>query len=312
MLTVVVRRILLAIPTMIALTALLFFSLTALLGSPAAMMLGQEASAEAIAAMNTQYGFDRPLYIQYFDWITSAIRGDFGRSHTTQQSVASAILPSVAVTLELAVLAIVLATLAAVITNTLPAGRRVLGPFVVGANLVGITVPNFMLGISFIFIFSVGLGWLPSTGWVPWSAGVLTHLKHMILPVLTLSAYYFGVFSIVYRAEYRDVEKRLFIQAARAKGVSRSRVAFRHALPNAILPVITFVGLSMGQLTGGAVVTETVFSMPGIGRLLVSSIGSHDFPVMLAIAMMIVIGVVLMNLLADIAYTIVNPQIRLD
>ena len=166
MLTVIVRRLLLAIPTMIALTALLFFSLTALLGSPAALMLGQDASPEAIAALNARYGFDRPLYVQYFDWITSAARGDFGRSHTTQQSVASAVLPCILVTLELAVLAIVLAAVAAVVTNTLPAGRRVLGPVVVGANLIGITVPNFMLGISLIFVFSVGLGWLPSTGWI--------------------------------------------------------------------------------------------------------------------------------------------------
>jgi len=311
MLTVVVRRFLLAIPTMITLTALLFFSLTAILGSPAALMLGQDASPEAIAALNARYGFNRPLYVQYFDWITSAARGDFGRSHTTQQSVAAAILPCILVTLELAALAIVLAAVAAVVTNTLPVGRHTLGPLVVAANLIGITVPNFMLGISLIFVFSVGLGWLPSTGWSPWSLGAFEHLKHMILPVVTLSAYYFGVFSIVYRAEYRDVEKRLFVQAARAKGISRSRVAFRHALPNAILPVITFVGLSMGQLTGGAVVTETLFSMPGIGRLLVSSIASHDFPVMLAIAMMIVVGVVLMNLLADIAYTVANPQIRI-
>jgi len=312
MLTAIIRRILLAIPTMIALTALLFFSLSAFLGSPAAMMLGQDASVESIAALNAQYGFDRPLYVQYFDWITSAIRADFGRSHATQQSVVSAILPALAVTLELAVLSMVLAALTAVFTNTAPAGRRIVGPFVVGANLVAITVPNFMLGISLIFVFSVALGWLPTTGWMPWSEGALLHLKHLILPVLTLSAYYFGVFSIVYRAEYRDVEKRLFIQAARAKGISRSRVAFRHALPNAILPVITFIGLSMGQLTGGAVVTETVFSMPGVGRLLVGSIASHDFPVMLAIAMMIVVGVVVMNLLADIAYTIVNPLIRIS
>ena len=311
MLTAIIRRIVLSIPTMIALTALLFFSLSALLGSPAAMMLGQDASAEAIAAVNARYGFDRPLYVQYLDWIMSAIRGDFGRSHSTQQSVVSAILPALAVTLELAVVSMVLAALTAVVTNTVPAGRRIVGPFVVGANLIAITVPNFMLGISLIFVFSVALGWLPTTGWTPWSEGALVHLKHLILPVLTLSAYYFGVFSIVYRAEYRDVEKRLFIQAARAKGISRSRVAFRHALPNAILPVITFIGLSMGQLTGGAVVTETVFSMPGVGRLLVGSIASHDFPVMLAIAMMIVVGVVVMNLLADIAYTIVNPQIRI-
>ena len=311
MLTIVIRRMLLAIPTMIALTALLFFSLTALLGSPAAIMLGQDASTDAIAAINKRYGFDRPLYVQYLDWIASAVRGDFGRSYVTQQSVVSAVLPSIAVSLELAVLAMLMAAVTAVVTNTLPAGRRIVGPFVVGANLVAITVPNFMLGISLIFFFSVGLGWLPTTGWAPWTEGALVHLKHLILPVLTLSAYYFGVFSIIYRAEYRDVEKRLFIQAARAKGISRSRVAFRHALPNAILPVITVIGLSMGQLAGGAVVTETVFSMPGIGRLLVASIGSHDFPVMLAIAMIIVVGVVVMNLLADIAYTIVNPLIRI-
>ena len=311
MLTIIIRRIVLAIPTMIALTALLFFSLTSLLGSPAAMMLGQDASTEAVAAINAQYGFGRPLYVQYFDWITSAIGGDFGRSYATQQSIRSAVLPAIAVTLELALMAMVLAAVTAVVTNTVPAGRRIVSPFVVGANLIAITVPNFMLGISLIFVFSVGLGWLPTTGWMPWSEGTLVHLKHLILPVLTLSAYYFGVFSIIYRAEYRDVEKRLFIQAARAKGISRSRVAFRHALPNAILPVITFIGLSMGQLTGGAVVTETVFSMPGIGRLLVASIASRDFPVMLAIAMMIVVGVVFMNLLADIAYTIVNPQIRI-
>ena len=312
MLTIVIRRVLLAIPTMIALTALLFFSLTALLGSPAAIMLGQDASTEAVAAINARYGFDRPLYVQYFAWITSAIHGDLGRSHVTQQSVVSAILPAIAVSLELAVLAMMLAAVTAVLSNTLPTGRRIVGPFVVSANLIAITVPNFMLGISLIFIFSVGLGWLPSTGWAPWSEGAFVHLKHLILPVLTLSAYYFGLFSIIYRAEYRDVEKRLFIQAARAKGISRSRVAFRHALPNAILPVITLIGLSMGQLAGGAVVTETVFSMPGIGRLLVASIASHDFPVMLAIAMLIVMGVVVMNLLADIAYTIINPQIRID
>jgi peptide/nickel transport system permease protein len=132
----------------------------------------------------------------------------------------------------------------------------------------------------------------------------------MVMPVLTLSAYYFGAFSIVYRAEYQDVIQRPFIGVARARGLSEWRVAFRHAAPNAILPVITFVGISIGQLTGGAVVTETIFSMPGTGRLFVASIEGRDFPVMLAIGMLIVVGVVLMNLLADIAYTIANPQIR--
>ena len=167
-----------------------------------------------------------------------------------------------------------------------------------------------MLGVSLIFVLSVKLNLLPSTGWVPWSDGIGVHLQHMIMPVVTLSAYYFGAFSIVYRAEYQSVIQRQFIRVAHAKGLGEWRVAFRHAAPNAILPVITFVGISIGQLTGGAVVTETIFSMPGTGRLFVASIEARDFPVMLAIGMLIVVGVVMMNLLADIGYAVVNPQIR--
>ena len=312
MLALIVRRLLIAVPTALALSALLFFAVSGLLGSPAGMLLGQEASPEAIAELNARYGFDRPIHVQYLDWLGSALTGDFGRSFTTRQSVADAIVPAIPVSLELAFWAILIATIGAVVLNSIPVARRPIGTCVTGLNLLGITVPNFMLGISLIFVLSVTLGWLPSTGWVPWSEGVGVHLEHLIMPVLTLSAYYFGAFSIVFRAEQRDVYHRLFIQVARAKGLSEWVVAFKHALPNAILPVITFIGLSMGQLTGGAVVTETVFSMPGIGRLFVSSIAGHDFPVMLSIGMIIVFGVVLMNLLADIFYTIVNPQIRFD
>ena len=311
MLTVIARRLLLAIPTALLITLLLYVSVSVLLGSPAGMMLGQDASPQAIAELNHRYGFDRPVAVQYASWLAHALQGDLGRSYVTQQPVASAVLPALPVTFELAFLAVLLATLSATVLNSVPVARRALTPTVVGLNLVGITVPNFMIGISLIFVFAVTLGWLPTTGWVPWSAGVLDHFRHILLPVITLSAYYFGAFSIVFRAEQRDVYRRLFVQVARAKGLSEWGVAFRHVLPNAVLPVITFVGLSMGQLTGGAVVTETVFSMPGTGRLFVSSIAGHDFPVMLAIGMLIIVGVIVMNLLADIAYTIVNPQIRL-
>ena len=310
MLRLVLTRLLLLIPTVAAISALLFFSVTALLGSPAAMMLGEDASPDAVAALNARYGFDRPVLEQFLSWAWRALQGDLGESYATRQGVGQAIAASLPVTLELALLAIVLATFASVAMNTVPVARRVIGPLVTAVNLVGITVPNFMLGITLIFVFSVWLGWLPSTGWAPWSAGVFTHLRHMALPVLTLSAYYFGVFSIVYRAEYRDVAERMFMRVARAKGLTEWRVAFRHALPNAIAPVITFVGISLGQLTGGAVVTETIFSMPGIGRLFVGSIAGHDFPVMLAVGMLIVAGVVVMNLLADIAHAAVNPTIR--
>jgi peptide/nickel transport system permease protein len=311
-LTHIARRLLLAIPTLLALTALLFFSITKLLGTPATMMLGEDASPAAIAELNARYGFDRPAHVQYFDWLGKAVTGDFGRSYTSQDPVGAAIAGALPVTLELACWSILLAVVAATGLNSLPNARPLLRRLVVFANLVGITTPNFILGIGLIFLFSVQLGWLPTTGWAPWSDGIGTHLRHMIMPVLTLSAYYFGAFSLVYRVEFADVYRRLYIRTARAKGLSPTKVAFKHALPNAILPVITFAGLSMGHLTGGAVVTETVFSMPGIGRLFVAAIAGRDFPVMLGVGMVVVVGVVIMNLLADILYTLVNPQIRLE
>jgi peptide/nickel transport system permease protein len=312
MLALIIRRVLFAVPTMLAMTALLFFSVTTLLGSPAAVMLGENATPQAIAALNARYGFDRPALVQYWDWLSRAVQGDFGRSFTTQQKVSDAVLPAIPITLELAFWSILVAALLAITLNSIPVARRLLDPGVTAVNVVGVTVPNFMLGISLIFLFSITLGWLPTTGWVPWSEGVADHLTHMILPVLTLSAYYFGAFSFLFRAERREVYRKLFVQVARAKGLSEWKVSFKHALPNAALPVVTFAGLAMGQLTGGAVVTETVFSMPGIGRLFVSSIASHDFPTMLAISMIVVTGVVAMNLLADIVYTMLNPQIRLE
>jgi peptide/nickel transport system permease protein len=306
----IVRRVVLMLFTAIVVSALLFFTVTQLLGSPAEMMLGQDASPQAVAALNAAYGFDQPAVMQYLHWLGGAVTGDLGRSYTTQQSVAEAIAARAPVTLELSFWSIALAVTAAVLSNTIPVGGRPLRALVTAANLVGITVPNFMLGVSLIFVLSVKLNLLPSTGWVPWSEGIGVHLQHMIMPAVTLSAYYFGAFSIVYRAEYQNVVQRQFIRVAYAKGLGDWRVAFRHAAPNAILPVITFLGISIGQLTGGAVVTETIFSMPGTGRLFVASIEARDFPVMLAIGMLIVVGVVMMNLLADIGYEVVNPQIR--
>jgi peptide/nickel transport system permease protein len=312
MLSIVARRLLLAVPNVVLISALLFFSVSGLLGSPAALMLGEDASRQAIAELNARMGFDQPLYVQYLHWMNGALHGDFGRSYTTQQSVADAILPRIPVTAELAFLAILVATLSATIVNSITTGRRLVQPVAVALGLIGITVPNFMLGISLIYVLSVELGWLPSTGWAPWSDGVVEHFTHLVMPVLTLSAFYFGSFSVVFRAEYEAVRHRLYVQVARAKGLSETAVSFKHVLPNSILPVITYVGITLGQLTGGAVVTESVFSVPGTGSLFVSAILSRDFPVMLAISMLIIVGVVVMNLLADLLYTVANPQIRLD
>ena len=312
MLTAIVRRVLLVIPNIVLLTALLFWSVFSLLGTPVEMMLGRDADPATIEALNARYGFDRPVYEQYLSWMWNALQGDFGRSYVTRQSVADAILQRILVTLEIAGLAVALAVVATAVMNSIPVARRAIGSANTGLSLVGITVPNFMLGISLIYLFSVQLGWLPTTGWVDWSEGFVTHCKHIVMPVLTLSAFFFGSFSLVYRAEYRSIQQQLFIKVTRAKGLSEWGVSFKHALPNSIMPVITYAGLSLGQMTGGAVVTETVFSVPGMGRLFVDSITSHDFPVMLAVGMIIIVGVVLLNLLADILYTVVNPRIRLE
>jgi peptide/nickel transport system permease protein len=312
MLLILLKRLLWAIPSSIAITAILFFSVAGLLGNPAALMLGQDATAQRIAELSAQLGFDRPLVVQYFDWISKAAMGDFGRSYSTQQTVAEAILPRLPVTLELGFLAILLSCVVAVGVNTLTVGRSVVRPIATALAVLGITLPNFALGLTLIFIFSVHLGWLPSIGWAPWSEGAYEHFRHILLPVVTLSAYYYGSFTLIYRSEFDAVSKRIFVRVARAKGLTETSVAFKHVMPNAILPVITYVGLSLGQLMGGAVVTEALFSIPGIGSLLVSSILAKDFPVMLAVGMITIAAVVVMNALADACYSIANPQIRVS
>jgi peptide/nickel transport system permease protein len=310
MLATIGRRLVWAVPNCILITAILFFCVAGLLGSPAALMLGRDATPDSIAELNARLGFDRPLFVQYLDWVSSALVGDFGRSFSTHQTVAQAILPRIPVTLEIGILAIGLATVTSITFSSLriPLARTM----ATALAIFGITVPNFVLGLALIFLFSVGLGWLPSVGWSPWSSGIDTHFKHILMPVITLSAYYYGSFTLVYQAEYDAVRKRLFTRVAKAKGLSEWQVSSRHVLPNSILPVITYMGISLGQLMGGAVVTETLFSIPGIGSLFVDSILARDYPVMLAIGMIIIVTVVVMNILADILYVFANPQIRIE
>lgn len=305
------RRLAWVLPNIVVLTFLLFATTSGWLGSPAAMMLGTDASPAAIAELNARFGFDDPIVVQYLRWAGGALTGEFGRSYSTQQPVAAMIAPAFPVTIELALWAILLAVVTSVGLNSLVVARGVVGAISTGFSIIGVTIPNFMLGATLITIFSVWLGWLPTTGWVPWEEGAGLHLKHLILPVVTLFAFYFGSFSMVYRAEYRAVERQLFVRVAAAKGLSDSAVSFRHVLPSAVLPVITYVGLTLGQLVGGAVVTETVFSIPGLGRLFVTAIGSYDYPVMLAVGSIILVGVMVTNLLADLALAAMNPQIRL-
>jgi peptide/nickel transport system permease protein len=307
---VVLRRLALLLPNLVLLTFLVFAAMTSWFGSPSLMMLGRDATPEAVHAMDAEFGFDKPLVTQYLHWLGRAVHGDFGRSYATQQGVGAMISPAIPVTLELSVIAIVLAVMLSVGVNSLVTGRRVIAPVATGASILGVTIPNFMLGATLIWLFAIRLRWFPTTGWVPWSRGAGPHLWHLVLPVLTLCAFYTSAFSMVYRAQYRSVSRQLFVRAARAKGLTETRVSFAHVLPNAVLPVITYAGLSLGQLVGGAVVTETVFSIPGMGRLLVSAITSYDYPVILALTLIILTAVAVANLGADLLYARINPQVR--
>ncbi len=311
MLAILARRLVWAIPGGIVITALLFASLAGLIGSPAALMLGRDATAQSIAELNVRLGFDRPIATQYLDWMGHALRGDLGRSYVTHQSVVEAVLPRLPVTLEIGLLALVLATIAAIVLNSLTGARALIRPLATLLAVIGITLPNFVLGLGLIYLLCVTLEWLPSVGWSAWSNGVPDHATHILLPVLTLSAYYYGSLTLVFRAEYDAVARRLFIRAVKAKGLSDQQVSWRHTMPNALLPVITTIGLSMGQLVGGAVVTESLFSIPGIGSLLVDSILSRDYPVVLAIGMIVVFSVVIANAAADALYAAANPQVRI-
>lgn len=310
MLAMILSRIAIMIPNVIILTFLLFAATTSFLGTPAAIMLGEDASREAIAELNARLGFDGPLLTRYWDWMTSALSGDFGRSYSTQQSVSAMVAAALPLTLELGLWAIVVAVAGTALINSIPVFRGVVERVTSGISIIGITVPNFFLGLLLIYFLSVQLRWLPTTGWAPWSEGVITHLRHMILPVATLCTFYFSSFSIVFKAEYKSIENSLFITSARSKGISEARISYRHILPNSMMPLITYAGLSLGQLVGGAVVTETVFSMPGMGRLLVDAISARDFPVMLGVGMIIIVGVMFLNLLADLTYGLVNPLVR--
>lgn len=312
MLRFAVNRLLWSIPSILVMSALLYFCIGGMLGTPSIFLLGMDATPEAIAELDAKLGFDRPIYVQYFDWLSRAVTGDLGTSYITRKPVVDAILERLPITLELSLLAIGFAVAVAVVANTAAMRSRV-GNFVIDmVAVVGITLPNFVLGTFLIYLFSVYLGLLPSLGWSPWRDGLGQHFLHLLLPVLTLSGYMFGAATLIYRPELNAALDQPFVRQARSKGASLQRVAFRHVMPNAILPVVSYVGITIGQIIGGAVVTETLFSVPGLGALFVDSITGRDFPLMLAMGALLITSVVLMSAVTDIVYTFLNPQIRIQ
>ena len=306
MIRFVVRRILLTIPVVFGVATLVFSLIHLVPGDPAQAMLGDGASAQDIAELHKSLGLDRPLLDQYATFLRQALRGDLGTSFRTGQPVTTMIVERVPATAELAVAAMFVAILIALPLGIIAAVWR--GTAVdYGAMtfaLAGVSIPNFWLGPLLAIVFAVELGWLPVSG-----RGTIAHL---VLPAVSLGLALAAILARMTRASLLDELRELYVRAARARGVSRAVAVTGHALRNSMVPLLTIVALQFGAVLTGAVITETIFAWPGIGRLLIQSIGFRDYPLVQGCILLIAVTYVTVNLVTDLMYGVLDPRIRLE
>ncbi|MGI4839424.1 MAG: ABC transporter permease [Janthinobacterium lividum] len=312
MLTFIFRRLLSAIPTLI-LVSLFVFTLQKLLpGDPVLAMAGEERDPAVMAYLRDKYRLNDPVPLQYLHWVGNVLQGDFGTSLRTEQPVTVLLASKLPVTLELAVLALLIALLIGIPTGVISAVRK--GTAVdYGANifaLSGISIPHFWLGIVLIMIFAVKLQWLPASGFVPLGEDVGQNLKTLILPAFVLGAGLSGVLMRHTRSAMLEVLRADYVRTARAKGLLPRTVILKHALRNALMPIVTLTTLLFGELLGGAVLTEQVFSIPGFGKMIVDAVFNRDYAVVQGVVLCVAIGFLLLNLLADVLYRLINPRLR--
>lgn len=301
-----IRRLLLTIPVLFGVATLVFSLIHLVPGDPVQAMLGESASPQDITELRGRLGLDRPLLVQYGAFLSGVAHGDLGASLRTNQTVTAAIAERMPATLELAFAAMCVAILIAIPLGIVAAVRA--GTHVDHAAttlaLVGISMPNFWLGPLLAILFSVTLGWLPVSG-----RGTAAHL---VLPAITLGAPLAAVIARMTRASVIEELRELYVLAARARGLSRARAVLRHAFRNSLIPIVTVLGLQFGAVLTGAVITETIFAWPGVGRLLIQSISFRDYPLVQGCILLIAITYVTMNLLTDLAYGFLDPRIRFD
>lgn len=308
----ILRRIASTVPVMLIVAALVFLMLRLTPGDPAAIIAGDNANADQIAAIRNRLGLDAPLLLQFFQWLGNLLRGDFGESFYFKKTVAELIASRLEPTLALSVATIVLAVVIAVPLGVLAAYKRgtIVDKVVMGFSVLGFSVPVFVIGYSLIYLFAIQLNWLPVQGYQRIGDGFGGFLQRLLMPALTLSVIYIALIARMTRASVIDVLEEDYIRTARAKGQSELKVLFRHALRNASVPIVTVIGLGIALLIGGVVVTESVFSIPGLGRLTVDAVLARDFPTIQAVILLFSLVYVLVNLAVDVAYTALDPRIR--
>ena len=312
MLIFILRRLLSALPTLI-LVSLFVFTLQKLLpGDPVQAMAGEERDPAVMEYLREKYRLNDPVPLQYVQWVGNVLQGDFGTSLRTEQPVTTLLASKLPVTLELAVLALIIALLIGIPTGVISAVRKGTATDY-AANvfaLSGISIPHFWLGILLIMIFAVKLQWLPASGFVPLGEDVGQNLKTLILPAFVLGAGLSGVLMRHTRSAMLEVLRADYVRTARAKGLFPRTVILKHALRNALMPIVTLTTLLFGELLGGAVLTEQVFSIPGFGKMIVDAVFNRDYAVVQGVVLCVAIGFLLLNLLADVLYRLINPRLR--
>ena len=308
------KRLLIGLATLVVASLVVFGVLEILPGDPARLMLGFEATEDAVQALRVEMGLDQPLLWRYLDWVGGLLTLDFGRSYTYSVPVIDLVSERVVVSLPLAVIALLLSTAIAIPVGVFSASRRgrPADTISMGAAQVGVAVPNFWFALLLIYVFAVWLRLVPAGGFPGWSAGVWPALKALMLPAVALALPQAAILARVTRSALLEVLGEDYIRTARAKGMPRRTVLWRHALRNAMIPVLTILGLQFAFLLAGTIIIENVFYLPGLGRLIFQAITQRDLIVVESVVMLLVASVIVVNLLVDLSYALVDPRLRVN
>lgn len=308
----ILRRLVALVLTLLAAALVIFVVLEILPGDPAAVTLGLNAAPEALTALRAEMGLDKPAVLRFFIWLGGLITGDLGQSYTYRVPVLQLITERMAVTLPLALMAIALAMAIGIPLGMLAASRhgRLADAGVMAFAQAGLAIPNFWFGLLLVLVFAVGLGWLPAGGFPGWQAGIGTSLKALLMPALALALPQAAIIARVTRSSMLDTLQEDFVRTARAKGLSEGTTMRRHALRNALIPVVTILGLQFSVLIAGAIIIENVFALPGLGRLVFQAIAQHDLIVVKDLVMLFAGLAILINFAVELLYGLIDPRLR--
>ena len=312
MLSFALRRLAALLVTLAVASAVVFTAMEVLPGDPAQVMLGTQARPDTLAALRLQLGLDRPAPERYLEWVGGMLAGDLGRSYTYATPVAELVRERIQVSLPLALLSLALTAIIAIPLGALAAAKRnsATDLSIMGATQVGIAVPNFWFAMLLVLLFAITLRWLPAGGFPGWGAGAWPGLRALMLPAVALSLPQASILARVMRSSLLETLSDDYVRTARAKGLSQGQALRRHALRNALIPVLTIMGLQFSFLLAGTIIIENVFYLPGLGRLVFQAINQRDLMVVKSVVMLLVTSVIVVNFLVDIAYAVVDPRLR--